>query len=318
MGKYIVKRVLLLIPTILIVCVIVFAMMRMMPGTAVDAIVQRLQKNGNATATYESVEAELGFDKPAVQQFFIWLWNMLHGDLGDSFFQNDTVLHLIMQKLPVSLELGIITLILTEVIAIPLGLLCAARQGSVIDVIIRVIAVIFMSMPVFWIAAILQFYPAKFFGFSYPTVYVSLLKDPLGNLSMFIMPAIIGAVTSAGMQLRTVRTVTLDVMRQDYIRTAWAKGVPEHRILFRHAFRNSLIPVITVIGGSVANLIGGSVILENVFNLPGIGSTVVTALGQRDYYLVQGCILVFSIFVMLINLIVDIAYKWIDPRVRLD
>ncbi len=135
---------------------------------------------------------------------------------------------------------------------------------------------------------------------------------------MFIVPALIGAFTNAGMQLRTVRTVTLDVMRQDYIRTAWAKGVPERTVLFKHAFRNSLIPVITVIGGSVANLIGGSVILENVFNLPGIGNTVVTALGQRDYYLVQGCILVFSVFVMIVNLLVDIAYKWIDPRVKLD
>ena len=318
MGKYIVKRILLLIPTLLIICIIVFAMMRMMPGSAVDAIVQRLQKNGNATATYESVEAELGFDKPAVQQFFIWLWNALRGDLGDSFFQNDTVVHLIKQKLPVSLELGILTLILTELIAIPLGLLCAARQGHVIDIVIRVIAVICMSVPVFWIAAILQFYPAKYFGFSYPTVYVSFFEAPLENLSMFIMPTIIGALNGAGMQLRTVRTVTLDVMRQDYIRTAWAKGVPERRILFRHAFRNAMIPVITVIGGSVANLIGGSVILENVFNLPGIGSTVTTALGQRDYYLVQGCILVFSIFVMIVNLIVDIAYKWIDPRVRMD
>ncbi len=318
MGKYILKRVLLLIPTVLIVCVIVFAMMRMMPGSAVDAIVQRLQKNGNASASYETVAAELGFDKPAVQQFFVWVGNMLHGDLGDSFFQNDSVLHLITLKLPVSLELGIMTLILTELIAIPLGLLCAARQGSIVDLIIRIIAVIFMSVPVFWIAALLQFYPAKWFHFSYPTVYVSFFKNPIGNLSMFIMPALIGAVTSAGMQLRTVRTVTLDVMRQDYIRTAWAKGVKERTVLFRHAFRNSLIPVITVIGGTVANLIGGSVILENVFNLPGIGNTVVTALGQRDYYLVQGCILVFSVFVMLVNLLVDITYKWIDPRVKLD
>lgn len=318
MSKYITKRILLLIPTVLIVCVIVFVMMRCMPGSAVDAIVQRLQKNGNATATYESVAASLGMDKPAAQQFFIWLGNIFRGDLGDSFFQNDSVRHLIALKLPVSLELGILTLILTELIAIPLGLLCAARQGSVIDLIIRIIAVIFMSVPVFWIAAILQFYPAKWFGFSYPTIYVSFFKDPIGNLSMFIMPAIIGAFTNAGMQLRTVRTVTLDVMRQDYIRTAWAKGVPERRVLFRHAFRNSLIPVITVIGGSVANLIGGSVILENVFNLPGIGNTVVTALGQRDYYLVQGCILVFAVFVMIVNLLVDITYKWIDPRVKLD
>ncbi len=318
MGKYIIKRILLLIPTLLIVCIIVFAMMRMMPGSAVDAILQRLQKNGNASITYEQVEHMIGMDQPAIKQFFGWLGNIFKGDLGDSFFQNDSVAHLIALKIPVSLELGILTLIFTELIAIPLGLLCAARQSSVSDVIIRFFAVIFMSMPVFWIAALAQFYPARWFQFTYPVVYTPFFENPVANMSMFIVPAIIGALTNAGMQLRTVRTVTLDVMRQDYIRTAWAKGVPERIVLFKHAFRNSLIPVITVIGGSVANLIGGSVILENVFNLPGIGSTVNTALNQRDYYLVEGCILVFSLFVMIVNLIVDITYKWIDPRVDME
>ena len=148
--------------------------------------------------------------------------------------------------------------------------------------------------------------------------YVSFFQDQVENMRMFLVPALLGALTQAGMQLRTVRTMTLEVMRQDYIRTCWAKGVGEKRTLFVHALRNSMIPIITMIGGAVAGMIGGSVILETMFNMPGIGAQVVSALDSRDYPLVQGCVLVFSIFVMIVNLLVDLAYKWIDPRVELD
>ena len=203
-------------------------------------------------------------------------------------------------------------------ISIPLGLFCAARQDSISDQTIRTISVILMSLPVFWIGTLVLIYPAKWFGYAPATMYIPFLKSPLQNLSMFIIPSLLGAMTQAGAQIRMVRTMTLEVMRQDYIRTAWAKGVKEKRVLFRHAFRNALIPIITIIGASVAGLIGGSVILESMFNLPGIGQQLVTALSNRDYPLVQGCCLVFSIFVMLINLLVDLCYKWIDPRVELE
>lgn len=148
--------------------------------------------------------------------------------------------------------------------------------------------------------------------------YVSFFENPVENMKMFLVPSLVGAFTQAGMQLRTVRTMTLETMRQDYIRTCWAKGVGEKRILFSHALRNAMIPIITMIGGAVAGLIGGSVILETMFNMPGIGAQVVAALEKRDYPLVQGCVLVFSIFVMIVNLLVDLAYKWIDPRVELE
>lgn len=317
MGKYILKRVLLLIPTILIVCIIVFAIMRMIPGDAVDAICLRLSKAG-IVVDPQVISAQLGMDKPAIQQFFIWIGDLLHGNLGDSFFQNESVWKAISRQLPVSLELGVLTLILTNIISIPLGLFCAARQDTLGDKGIRAIAVILMSMPVFWIATIVLVYPSLKWGYSPPMMYVSFFEDPISNMQMFFVPALLGAFTISGMELRTVRTVTLETMRQDYIRTAWAKGVKESTILFKHAFRNAMIPVITVIGGTVAGLIGGSVILENIFNIPGIGQQTVTALGNRDYPLVQGCVLVFSVFVMIVNLIVDIAYKWIDPRITLD
>lgn len=317
MGKYFLRRLLLLIPTVFIVCVIVFALMRMVPGSAVDIVVYRMNSAGVAVDE-AAVEQMLGMDKPAVQQFFIWLSGIVRGDLGDSLFQNESVWNCIIRQLPVSLELGIITLVLTNLISIPLGLYCAARQDSISDYALRTVSVLLMSIPTFWIASLVLIYPAVLWGYAPPSTYTSFFADPLQNMEMFLIPALVGAVMQAGMQLRMVRTVTLDVMRQDYIRTAWAKGVKERTILFRHAFRNAMIPVVTMIGGAVGGLIGGSVILENLFNIPGIGNQLVTALNQRDYPVVQGCVLVFSLFVMFINILVDLAYKWIDPRVTLE
>lgn len=317
MGKYIVKRVLLLIPTIFIVCAIVFVLMRMVPGDAVDIIVNRMTQSGQMVDA-DAVRARLGLDVPAGQQFLRWMGDILRFDLGDSFFQFESVASIIGRQLPVSLELGVFTLILSNLISIPIGLYCAARQDSFSDYLLRIASVVFMAIPMFWLATLVLFYPSKWWGYAPPVQYVSFFKDPLTNLQMFIVPSILGALAQAGMQLRMVRTQVLDTLRQDYIRTAYAKGVKQKRVLFHHAFRNAMIPVITMIGGSVAALVGGNVILESIFNIPGIGNTLVTALGQRDFPVVQGCVLVMSIFVMVVNLIIDITYKWIDPRVSFD
>lgn len=317
MGKYLVKRILLLIPTILIVCAIVFGLMRMIPGDAVDIIVNRMTQSGQMVDE-AAIRERLGLDVPAMQQFFNWLASVFRGDLGDSFFQYDSVWNIIKRQLPISLELGVITLILANLISIPLGLFCAAKQDSIPDYVIRIIAVVLMAIPMFWLATLVLFYPAQWWGYAPPVVYVSFFQDPVANLQMFLVPSLLGAFAQAGMQLRTVRTVVLDTMRQDYIRTAYAKGVKQRTVLFKHAFRNAMIPVITIIGGSIGALVGGNVILENIFNIPGIGSTLVTALGQRDFPVVQGCVLIMSVFVMIVNLVIDIAYKWIDPRVTLD
>ncbi len=317
MGKYILKRVLLLIPTILIVCVITFALMRIIPGTAVDQIISQYSANG-IVVTREEVEIKLGMDKPAVIQFFIWMGNLLRGNMGESLFQTGTVSEIIFTKLPITLELSIMILILSNLISIPLGLMCASRQDSIADNAIRTLAVILMAVPVFWIATLVLVYPAVWWKYAPPANYYSFFDKPWQNLQMFLIPAILGSLTQAGMQLRLVRTMTLENLRQDYIRTAWAKGSSESQALWNHALRNTMIPVVTSIGGAVAGLVGGSVVLENMFNIPGIGSVLITALNNRDYPLVQGCVLVFSIIVMVINLLVDIAYKWIDPRVELD
>ena len=317
MAKYTIKRILLLIPTLFIVCVIVFALLRMVPGSALDQIVYKYSTAG-IEIDKEAVAAQLGMDKPAVIQFFSWMGDLLRGDMGESLFQAESVGAIIQRQLPVSLELGVLTLILTNLISIPLGLFCAARQDSISDYTIRVISTILIALPVFWIATLVLIYPNLWWGWAPTVTYVPIWEDPIQNLSMFLLPALLSAIGQAGIQMRTIRTMTLEVMRQDYIRTAWAKGVPERRVLFKYAFRNSMIPIITMIGGSVAMMIGGNVVMENIFNIPGLGQAMVAALNSRDYPIVQGCVLVLSLFVMCINLIVDLAYKWIDPRVTLD
>ena len=317
MGKYIGKRILLLVPAVFLVCVIVFALKRLVPGDAVDSIIYKYSSMG-ISADRAEVEAMLGLDQPAVAQFFTWLKGVLTGDLGDSLFEYESVASIIGRQLPVTLELGILTLLFSCILSIPIGLFCAAKQDSLPDYAFRVVAILLVSIPVFWIATMVIIYPSLWWGYAPPTTYVSFFENPLENLRMFIIPALLGALMQAGIQMRTVRTMTLEVMRLDYIRTAWAKGTKERVILFKHAFRNAMIPVVTMIGGSAATMIGGSVIMESVFNIPGIGQQVITALGSRDYPLVQGCVLVFAIFVMIINLVVDVCYKWIDPRINLD
>lgn len=317
MAKYTVKRVLLMIPTMLLVCVIVFALLRLVPGSAVDYIVYTYKTNG-VLITNEQAEALLGLDKPAVTQFFEWIGGVLRLDFGESLFQYESVTSIIARQLPVTLELGILTLIFSTLISVPLGLFCASHQDTIGDNALRVGGVVLSSIPLFWIGIIVLVYPAVWWKWSTPIKFVSFFDDPVQNLRMFLVPALIGALTQAGMQVRMVRTFVLETLRQDYIRTAWAKGLKSRRVLFAHAFRNALIPFITMFGGAVAGLVGGSVVLETMFNIPGIGSQLVSALSNRDYPIVQGCTVVFAAFVMIVNLIVDLAYKWCDPRVTLE
>ena len=317
MGKYIGKRLLLLIPTVLVVCILTFAMMRMLPGTALDYMVKRLTAAGQ-NVDVEALRVRLGLDKPALQQFFLWIGGVLRGDLGESLFQYESVWDIIARELPVTLELGFMELFWTVLFSVPLGVWCAARQDGIPDYSFRVFAIIFMAVPTFLVASIVLVYPAVWWGYAPNIQFTSLFEDFRKNMSMFLIPSLIGALAQTGMQLRMVRTCCLETLRTDFVRTAWAKGCGEKRVLFRHVLRNSMIPVITVIGGSVAGIFGGNVILENLFNIPGIGQQLVTALDQRDYTVIQGCVLVMAVIVMLINLVVDICYKWLDPRVEID
>lgn len=317
LAKYIFKRILLLIPTVFVVCVLTFAMMRMLPGSALDFMVKRLTAAGQLVDV-DMLRARLGLDQPALTQFFLWIGGVFRGDLGESLFQYESVGSIIARQLPVTIQLGVMELIWTIIFSVPLGVWCAARQDGIADYSFRIFAITFMAVPTFLVASVILVYPAVWWGYAPNIKYSGLFQDFSANMKMFLVPSLIGALAQTGMQLRMVRTCCLETLRTDYVRTAWAKGCGEKRVLLRHVFRNSMIPVITVIGGAVAGIFGGNVILENLFNIPGIGHQLVTALDQRDYPVIQGCVLVMAVLVMLINLIVDICYKWLDPRVEID
>jgi peptide/nickel transport system permease protein len=222
----------------------------------------------------------------------------------------------ILHRLPVSFELGFLALITALIIAVPIGIFSAIRQDTTGDYVGRTIAILFISLPTFWTGTLVVVYPSVWWGWSPEIAYIPILQDPLRNVAQFIIPALIMGMVMSGTTMRMTRTMMLEVLRQDYIRTAWSKGLKEKTVVMRHALKNALIPVITVIGIQVPILIAGSVILETIFNLPGIGLLLIQALGQRDYPAISGINVFMAIFILLINLVVDLAYAYLDPRVK--
>jgi peptide/nickel transport system permease protein len=315
--NYIIKRLLLLIPTIFIVSVIVFFLVRYVPGNAVDVIAASLSQGGSVQIDRAAVEHMLGLDVPAYIQYVRWMGNIfLHGDFGNSIIQGTPVIETVLEKMPVTLELGLLALIISTLIGIPIGIYSAVRQDTWGDYVGRTIAILMISVPIFWTATLVMIYPSIWWGWAPPMELIPFTENPLGNLGMFLLPAAILGTSTAGGLMRMQRTMMLEVMRQDYIRTAWAKGLTERVVIMRHAIKNAFIPVITILGGGVGMLIGGAVIIENIFCLPGMGQLALQALNQRDYPLVSAITLITSVFVMIANLLVDITYSWLDPRIR--
>jgi peptide/nickel transport system permease protein len=241
---------------------------------------------------------------------------IFQGDFGEHIWTRTPILDDMLHRLPISLELGLLALITALLIALPLGILSAIRQDSGSDYLGRTIAILFISIPSFWTATLVVVYPSVWWGWSPEVTYVPFFKDPLRNLGQFIIPAIIMGMVMSGTSMRMTRTMMLEVLRQDYIRTAWSKGLRERTVVIRHALKNALIPVVTVVGIELPVLIAGSVILETIFNLPGIGQLLIQALGQRDYPAISGINVFIAAFVLLINLLVDLAYAYLDPRVH--
>jgi peptide/nickel transport system permease protein len=315
---YIIRRILLLIPTLFIVTLIIFFLVRWVPGSAVDVIEATLSQGGTVNIDRAAIEHALGLDVPAHIQYVRWLGAAFHGDLGTSIIQNRPVLQMIVERMPVTLELGVLALLTGLIISLPLGVYSAVRQDTAGDYVYRTIAIIMMSVPIFWTGTLVMIYPAVWWGWSPPVELITFGEDPLGNLGMFLLPAVILGASTAGGAMRLTRTMMLEVMRQDYIKTAWAKGLNERAVILRHAVKNAFIPVITMLGGQLGHLIGGAVIIEQIFCLPGMGMLILQALNQRDYPLVSATTLMTAVFVMVMNLLVDITYTWLDPRIRYD
>ena len=320
MRTYIIRRVLLLIPTFFLLTILVFLSVRFLPGDVVDTMMARLASRAGGIGTMhfdrERVERMLGLDVPTHVQYVRWLGGiLLHGTLGESLLGGDTVEEKIIGRLPITIELGVLAILIGLVIAVPVGIYSAVRQDTVGDHVGRFIAIIGLATPNFWLATMVLFFPAIWWGWAPPLRMVAFTEDPLRNLGhMFILSLILGTFLSATV-MRMTRTMMLEVLRQDYIRTAWAKGLKERVIILRHVIKNALIPVVTLVGLQLPILVGGSVIMENMFALPGLGRLMLEALTVRDYPVVSGINLFFATAVLTINLFIDILYGYLDPRV---
>ncbi len=317
MRAYIIRRLLLIIPTLFILTILVFLSVRFIPGDVIDVLEGRMQYAESGGIDREALERRLGLDMPVWVQYGRWIGDiLLHGSLGESLLTSYAVEEAILERLPVTLELGVLAILIGLVIALPVGIYSAIRQDTVADYLGRSIAIIGLATPNFWLGVMVMIYPAIWWGWSPPLELIPFKEDPLGNLWGFFIPSLILGTASAAATMRMMRTMMLEVLRQDYIRTAWSKGLRERVVIIRHTIKNALIPVVTLIGLQMPILVGGAVIMENIFNLPGIGRLLVNALNERDYPVVSGVNLFFATGVVLLNLLIDLIYPYLDPRVR--
>ena len=316
MTSYILRRLLLVIPTVFIMTTIIFFAVRLIPGDIVDVMMSEMGESASPDAR-ANLERALGLDVPIHIQYGRWLENLfIHGDLGESVRGNVTVGKEITDRLPVTLELGILAILVGLLISFPIGIYSGIRQDTIGDYIARSFAIACIALPSFWLGVMVMVFPSLWWGWSPNPEYIPFAQDSIGNLVQFIIPAVILGMSLSGVTMRMVRTMMLEVLRQDYVRTAWAKGLKERVVIGRHALKNALIPVITIIGLQLPVLIGGAVIIEQIFCLPGIGSLTIQSATQRDYPILLGIILVFAVAVLIINLIIDLTYGFLDPRIR--
>jgi len=319
MRSYVIRRLLLIIPTILFVTILVFFSVRLVPGDVVEQMVQEHQF-GSVTEkdqTVAVIRAKLGLDLPIHIQYGRWLWGAIsRGDIGDSLWKGTAVTHEIIVRLPVTVELGVLAIIVAILLALPIGVYSAIRQDSIGDYIGRGISIGFISVPNFWVGTLIMVFPAIWWGWAPPIDYVPFIENPIENLKMLAIPCLILGMVMSGLSMRMTRTMVLEVLRQDYIRTAWAKGLKERAVVIRHALKNALIPVVTLLGVYLPVIVGGSVVIEQIFCLPGIGRLMLESIGNRDYTIISGVNLMIASFLLLTNLVVDLTYAYLDPRIH--
>lgn len=314
MTEYITRRLLLALPTFVLVLFATFMTIRLVPGSIVDTML-----NETPYATDEDrarLEAQLGLSEPIPEQFLKYTWNVLRGDLGESPYTRTPVMTEIRNRLPVTFEFGLYSLLISLVIALPIGILSAIRQDTWSDYTARTFAILALSVPYFFTATLLIVFPVSWWGWAPPLLYRPWSDGPMVHLYYFLFPALLFGINLSGTVMRLTRTQMLEVLRQDYIRTAWAKGLKERAVITSHALKNALIPVVTVIGLQVPIVVGGTLILETIFNMPGIGRYFIGAVSQRDYPSLQGVTLIIAFIVIASNLIVDLTYGILDPRIR--
>ena len=314
MKTYVIRRLLQLIPVLFGISVLIFAVMKMIPGDVISGIL-----GVDATPELREQLREIyGLDRPYVVQYLDWIGGVLRGDFGESIRTGEPILPQILTRFKVTAELTILAAIISWIIAIPLGILAAVKRNSLADRFVRVFALLGVSVPNFALSILLILFLSLAFGYFSPLGYVGFFEDPIRNLQIMILPASILGVSIAGSVMRMTRSSVLEVLRQDFVRTVRAKGASERVAIFRHVLRNALIPIITLVGMQIGSLLGGAVIVEQIFSLPGLGQMTLTGINQRDYPVVQGCVLFIAFVYVLVNLVTDLLYSYIDPRISYD
>jgi peptide/nickel transport system permease protein len=316
MTTYIVRRIIQAMIVLLIVTLMLFMAMRLLPGDPIYMIMTSGELNEVSTVQIEAVRHQFGLDRPLIVQYLDWLKKAGQGDLGVSIVQRTSVLNDIGRVVPITLNLSILAFIISLIIGIPAGVICAIRRGSWMDTVVTVLSNVGITVPVFWLGIMLIYLFALQLHWLPVQGYTSPFDDLVKNLRQIVLPVFCLAIFSICSIARQTRSSMLEVMGQDYIRTAWSKGLKERSVIIRHGLRNSLIPVVTLSGMSLSYIIGGSVLIETVFNIPGMGRLAVNAVFGHDYPMVQGTIFIIAITILLVNLLVDISYGWLDPRIR--
>ena len=308
-----------MIPTFFLVTILVFLSVRFIPGDVVDMLLYRMEvgAGGGDAMDREKLERRLGLDVPAYVQYGRWMGGiLLRGDLGKPLLKAETVGQLIAGRLPTTIELGLVSILIGLLIGVPIGIYSAIKQNTLGDYAGRSFAIFGLATPNFWLATLILIFPAIWWGWAPPLRLVRLSDDFVGHFGIFIVPGLILGTYLAAGTMRMTRTMMLEVLRQDYIRTAWAKGLRERLVILRHAIKNALIPVVTLIGLQLPLVVGGAVIMEQMFAIPGLGRLMINALNDRDYPLISGINLFFAIAVMTINLFIDLLYSYLDPRIQ--
>ena len=321
MQRYILRRVILGALTGLLVSLLIFAILRIAPGDVAMMIALDMTGGEEDLVTEEQlakIREDLGLNRPLPVQYLTWIGGWVTGNWGESMFSSEGIWGNFTSKMPVTLQLVIMTVTLATLLGIPIGIIMALKQDTWIDYSLRIFSLGGLSMPSFWTATLVLVAGMYIFNWSPEIGYIPPLEDPIGNLKQFIVPALVLGYVGSATRARMMRSSLLEVLRQDYIRTAHAKGLRGFVVTYRHAMKNALLPVVTIIGVSIAVTMGGSVIIERIFVLDGIGNMLVEGMNQRDFPVVQSLVLMFSLWVVLVNLLVDLSYGWLDPRVRFD
>ena len=313
MTGYILRRIAFAIPTLILVSIGIFLMVRLLPGDIIDILF-----GGDQTASEEvkqQAREQLGLNGSYLEQYWRWISGVLQGDFGFSLRNTEPVSNIVFDALAVTLELVVLALLIAVIIGVPLGMISAVKRDTGWDIFARIGGLVGLSIPSFWLATLLLLFTSRVFGWVPPLTYISPFEDPIGNLSQFILPAISISVFTMAIVMRMVRATMLEVLGQDYVRTARAKGVDRRTVISKHALRNALIPVVTIVGFEIGVLIGGAAIIETIFGLPGIGYVLLQAIFGRDYPVIQAMTLLIAFTFIFANLLVDILYGVLDPRI---